>query len=415
MANLFRAWPKDRIAQIFLSLSEPDTVICPISWRVGYEDLAIFSPIKARLRKERLARRKSRAESKSVLSLAERKWQRAYRALEGYLRRGLDFSLECMNFSLDKSILRALDELRPQVMYSVLGTPRLINLASSLSKRYQIPLVPHIMDDWPANFNRTKPTNRILQAFINMKVPEVFRKAPFRFAIGPELSNLLGSRYGVHFEPLMNCVNFDRRQPYDRLPNTGIVNFAYVGGLHSNRMVYFNDIGSALMRLRSRDVHGNIIIYRQNQDLRHGFHLAHPEVMRYATPDEEALLESSSAKIDAFIHVDTFDSAYVDYFRHSLSAKLPWCMAGGVPFLAYGPQDNATMRYIGAQGVGIAVTKRIPIHIENALTALIVDSAMRVAMGKKARQVTLKKHSDKREQDTLRRGLYYATTSYQSG
>jgi hypothetical protein len=415
MANLFRTWPRERIAQIFLAASEPDPAICPKSWRLGYEDLAFFSPVKNRLKKARQGRLEARAGGDRGLPLPEPQSRGAYRVLEDHLRTGLDLALEFFHFSLENSRLRALDDFRPQVIYSVLGTPRVINLASGLSKRYHIPLVPHIMDDWPTNFNRTKRIHHLFQAVTGIKVPALFRKAPFRFAIGPELSEVLGSRYGVHFEPLMNCVNPAQRPPYARRNDNGPVNFAYVGGLHSNRMAYLNDIGLALKRLGGEGIQGRLIIYRQNQEISERVHLEHGEVMRYATTQEEGFLETDQAKVDAFVHVDTFDPAYIDYFRHSLSAKLPWCMAGGVPFLAYGPPDNASMRYIKAQRVGLTVTERSSGLLENALTALIVDPALRLAMGKRARQEALDKHSDKNAQERLRQGLSYAAASCQSG
>ena len=121
-----------------------------------------------------------------------------------------------------------------------------------------------------------------------------------------------------------------------------------------------------------------------------------------ASAAEEALLETEDAGIDAFVHIDTFDATAATYLRFSLSGKVPWYLAAGVPLFAYGAPGLGTMRFLREQRCATIVASRAPELLHKHLKDFVNDGRTRRQLGLRARLVAVERFDARVQREALR-------------
>ena len=132
----------------------------------------------------------------------------------------------------------------------------------------------------------------------------------------------------------------------------------------------------------------------------------HRATVIYTVPPEiEALLETADGRIDAFLHVDTFDPTASAYLRYSLSAKVPWYLAAGAPLFAYGSPELGTLRFLAEHRCAAVVGERDPRSLSDRLREFIQDGAARGRLGGQARLVAAERFDARLQRDAFREVL----------
>ena len=57
-------------------------------------------------------------------------------------------ALDLFTYSISEHTIEEIRNFNPTLIYSNLGSNRIINLCSSLGRELNIPIVPHFLDDW---------------------------------------------------------------------------------------------------------------------------------------------------------------------------------------------------------------------------------------------------------------------------
>ena len=413
MGNLFRGWPLDRIAQIYGSDLEPDRTVCVQSWRLDWlED----SPMPQWLRRQ-VANRRSRRDVTPCGAVpgAPERPQHEPLLLRGWVAGVAKTAFwryaNYAPYAIPQDLYRAVTAFAPDVIYSMLEGRRISGVAFELSKKLSLPLVPHLMDDWLNQ--RPSPTNGLLENPIDrgfhLKTMRLLRDAPVRLVIGAYMAAAYERRYGCQFLPFMNCVDLEER-PVVRIrgDGAGAFRFGFAGGLLLGRAEALIDIIAATESLSAEGMETEIVIYQQGarEALPRG--VLRAPLLRLADAGEEELLETADCGIDAFLHVDTFAETPRKYLQYSMSAKLPWYLAAGVPIFAYGPPELGTMRYFREQQCAVVVVRRDQELLQSRLRSFVNDRPVREVLGAKARHVAEEFFDARVQRDAFRRVLAQA-------
>lgn len=246
--------------------------------------------------------------------------------------------------------LRARD---PDVIHSVLGGARFMRLALAASRELDIPIVPHLMDDWPSTLYSSGELLGLARKVCLKLFAEVLDRSPRILTIGRAMAAEYGVRYGKDCIAVGNSVD-----PADYLAARSETSadeaheLVYVGGLYLGRAAMLRAVARALERVAEP---WRLVVHApaRDVDLLGRDETGHLRVGRDLEPDEVPRRLRSAT---ALLFVESLQPAIAAFTRLSVSTKVPQYLAARRPIVAVGPRGQASIGEL----------------TENASTALVV-------------------------------------------
>jgi hypothetical protein len=315
---------------------------------------------------------------------------------------------EITPYAIPSEIDHAVAAFRPDVIYSYLEGRRITGVALCYAHRLSVPLVPHFMDDWMTT--AASPPSGLLEKWarrdLERKALRVMHAAPVRLAIGEYMADAYERRYAYRFLPFSNCVDLDERRVITmRREDDSAFRFGFTGRLLFSRADALLDVIDALEALDAEGITTELVLYQHEPGEALPDSILRSPLVRLADAREEALLETADCEIDAFLHVDTFEETAGRYLQFSMSAKLPWYLAAGVPLFAYGAGELGTMRFLRDQQCAAVVNRRDWRLLRSRLRDFVQDSIVRQALGARARLVAHEHFDARVQREAFRRML----------
>lgn len=393
LRNLLSALPRDHLAQVFFS-EEGQPYLDGLAgrlYRIPWSRQPLYGPL--RQAKQRFP------DSGSKLPSAGQAGRGRDSGLKQCLRQGLSALADVSPVIADDILRRIVAEFQPDVLYSLMGSGRFMELLLRLSRISRRPIVPHIMDDWPSTIYDAGGLAGVARRVMLGRLRRVFDRSPMILCISKAMRREYQERFGRPCRAFMNCVD------------TGLVDmntvrgesqpfvFCYVGNLEYGRaelVARFLQIASGL-KLR-RSVRLRVYCSDLSAPVQKLLEQSGSVELLGALRDHQ--IRSLRAEVDAFLHFDGFDGEARRFFRLSLSTKIPLYLSAGLPILASGPVEAGTMQWIYELHAGLCVYSSDAKKIGQAIARLVDDSRMRCEMGRRARQAAIDNH-DRAEQSRL--------------
>lgn len=449
MLNLFRGWPADRIAQVYVESSNsipPDGTVCQKYWKI--------SPVNA------LAGILGWPRKCEVLPGADGNLQQVFRELPRWRRalvavaryswsgRFVEPAREMLygvRSLLNPSLTDWIRRFSPEVVYSMLGTVHIIKLSLDVAKEFDLPIVPHFTDDWVTSNYQRCWGGGILRSRMQRHLEGIWRRSPIRLTISESMTEEYARRYGGTYETFVHCVDSSQfspsprrtggdlleREPGNALPaDSGAadhkdhvgysqsnaekfqcqttvrrsVRLLYLGGLHSERWRSLQEIGLALKEIANDGYPCELLIYTQpDASAQFASALMMPPAMRVVGWMPNAQVPELVCRADILIHVESFEPRARQYVALSMSTKIPEYMMAGRCIFAYGPAEVASMKYLARTGAGVTVGVRDTTILRSRLAELVISAEKREQLGAKARTVALDRHEATRERERFRK------------
>jgi glycosyltransferase involved in cell wall biosynthesis len=392
LVNLFQGWPKDRIAQVYDDLNPPCQEICPRAWRVSTDDV----PLDRAVRKM-LGKKVDTVLGKPVVGLpaglgtAKGSGSATPRSA---LRTNAGAWADLLDFRPPKAFWDWIAEFRPEVIYSCLGSIRMMRFVMHISRRFNLPVVPHFMDDWPTTHYASHILAWIPRRALLGNLRKIIAGSPLGMTISEAMAEEYRDRFGIPFEPFMNCVETAAECPAlpENIPGKPL-KMVYVGGLHLNRWQSIRAIGEALLELACEGLRAEIVIHAPERDLTaYAPRFAGIETIRPGGSLPLEQIPPALTSADLLVHVESFDKVSRQYTRLSISTKIPQYMAAGRPIFAFGPAEAASCRYLQSSGCGAVVETQDPRRLAEALRALLADREKRIECGRRGWEQAVRGH-----------------------
>ena len=241
-------------------------------------------------------------------------------------------------------VLQAVEDFQPQVIYTCAATMRIMQIVRALSDRYAIPVVVHLMDDWP----QTIYSSSVLSAPLRQKtlglLKQLYKRSRVSFAVSEGLCEKYEAFSDVPHLPLMNPAVIG--QP-PQLRKTDRPRFLYAGALSLHRDDSLACIAEELCALRKRGIDNEFHIYappsQNTPAMRERFAAYGAQLHDYVSADKVYALCRS---FEVLVFTESFDPSYTRFTRFSLSTKIPEYLAAGVPILAFLPDDLFSRQYL---------------------------------------------------------------------
>ncbi|RDV03180.1 glycosyltransferase [Undibacter mobilis] len=386
-ASLLQGWPKSALATIHNDRAPSPTDTCEQYFVLGPDELDFVFPFNT-LRGIASARTETRREA-------------GFEAPDGALRRPrwMDAGRKILlgdsipeRAHLTSRLTRWINDFRPDLIYTILGSNGMMSLIEQVRARFNIPLVVHIMDDWVSVNHRDGLFAPIERARMTRAVEHAFKAARTCLGISPAMCAAYSERYGRDFIPFQYSLDRTRwgeirksdlavSQPPELLYAGSIFRNAQLDSLIdcAHAVAKLNEAGFPLkLRVATSPANG----------ANFGAQLkVHPNIIvDTAAVDDDAFFRRLAAA-DALVLPVNFDRASVDFIRYSMPTKVPAYLNSGTPIFAYGSLDTAQIQYARDARWGLTVTERSTDKLQAALRRITADMDLRRLLSHTARKV----------------------------
>ena len=294
--------------------------------------------------------------------------------------------LDILPKRVSKASLRKLDNFQPTVIYTLAENISTLKTVYWLSKRYNIPVVIHVMDDVESTqYNSLAVLTPLRKRYLSM-LDKVYRQTVWNLAIGLKMAEEYERRHKVKFSYAMNCIDKLSVVP---LPDYDRQRLVFSGGLHGGRAESLYEIGLVIQNDDVLSKKAQLCIYTSRANMEaYGAKLSDVAVVRDYVPANQIFENLGNA--DILVHVESFDEKEIEYFKFSMSTKIPEYLSVGRPIFCYGPDEIATVAYLVEKKVGIVATNSH--DIKPTLYKLVLDRALRAELGSQAAKIAQEEH-----------------------
>lgn len=229
----------------------------------------------------------------------------------------------------------------PQVIYTVGESVTALRLAYIISCKLDIPIVMHFMDNWKHSIEwASNPLLKNYQKMLTKWCNMCYTRTTECIAIGEKMAAVYEKETGIKHTVVMNSVDV---QSYHCSPREkdGVVRFVYAGGLHLGRNSILLAIGKIIDRICEENGQcAQLSIYTGTENMtlfaEQFSGLKHTQMFA-AIPHEE--IKQVYMKSDVLVHVESDSIEGNEFFRYSVSTKIPEYLSTGRTMLFWGSKE----------------------------------------------------------------------------
>ncbi len=262
----------------------------------------------------------------------------------------------------ENDLFIACRQFRPDVIYfRPVDSEKLFKFAEQVINGFALPLVVHMMDDWPERLKFDDPENFVK---LDSALRRILNTATVRLSICQKMSDAYLERYGLQFVPVANGVDVELAPRKDWSLRMSVSQkrpflIRYMGALAED-MTFDSvvDIARAVSAV-NEELPIRFEIYTMPWCLGKAKSalsgLRGVQVSGLVPAQDYAQCLSDA---DALVIAYNFDSRSVRYIGLSMANKLPEVLASGAAVIAYGPMTAATIAYLEQARCARVVSQR---------------------------------------------------------
>lgn len=290
-----------------------------------------------------------------------------------------------------KDLYDQINCFKPEMIYTCAASIRIMQIANIISEHYGIPIVVHLMDDWPKVLYSSSIVLRPFRKRMKRELARLYDHSDMNFAISEGLCMKYESIFHKKHIPLMNPAII---QPYTSSSrgNEGTVKFLYAGSLSLKRDESLLEIAQILKRLNDEGFTNKFDLYvskkmitKYNCDR---FSVHGVRLHEYVPVERVYDLYSD---YDVLIFTESFDQMVSEFTELSLSTKVPEYLASGNAIFAYVPKNIFSGHYLQSHGLASVVNRKADLYTE--LKRMITNPEYRSLLGRRGYEAAKKSFS----------------------
>ena len=410
MSNLFKGWPKDRLAVASASnlLNNLDISVCENYFQLGYNGKLHPFPLNLVLPRikcgpvtlpgeETLTEQKSPAKSgkfKNIYRLVQRVL--VFLGLYNFLYR----------LKITPEFKEWLGNYNPDIIYSQLETLELIRLVKDIHLVTNKPVAIHIMDDWPSTVNKPGLLYLYWKKILDDEFKEILDQTSVFLSIGDSMSEEYKKRYNKNFIPFHNPIEIEKWLPYSKKDWEIHGNFTilYAGRLGNGVDNTLADIADAVNDLCSS--YANVVFELQTPDISALQKIVKlNEHVKWVHPIDYSELARKFASVDLLVIPFDFDEKSIAFLRFSFSTKIPEYMISGTPVLVYADRQTALVKYALKGEWAYVVTDNNQETLKKSIREIYLDSSLRRQLAERALKIVLQNDNAEVVRENFRKCL----------
>ncbi len=403
LRNLFHGLSQSSLMQLSLQLQPPE-VHTTIDNTVFIDERCIATYLRFCRIAEIVRRRFGSCSGDSVQARARNSVRQL--SIGGRTKSTLSGFLDMTRCRLTPELNERIARFSPTVIYTTGSSIRVHSVANHLAETLGVPIVLHLMDDWPQTIYRSTLMSSLPRAVLMRHLSRTNALSYSNFAISQPLCDKYSKKYAKDYVPLMNpAVDIvDSVVVQDRQ----VVDFVYAGSIGLGRHMSLLDIARAIAEINKPVRRAQLSLYipvaQNTSEVRAEFEMFGCSVHGYLPVAE---LHRRFSAADVLIHVESFSVEHREFTRLSLSTKIPECMGAGKPILAYLPRDLYGDMYIRDRQCGVVVND--PESLSDGILSLVGSPELRARLASHGLQAARAEHSAVVVREKLRKALVGAS------
>ncbi len=396
MMSLFSAFDKTELCQLYIYPTVPDTDLCGAYYRITDKDVLRFYT-RFRVRGKEISPDLSFHEMFENSEDEPRYRTPKNKKSSRILARDLMWKLaKWYNKDLEDWLRRE----APTLIWVAPGISGfLYDIVLKISKKFSLPVVSYICDDYYFTPSPKEPWGRICFAHLRGKIQKLMRKTNRLVVICPELKEAYGQVFLPTADVIMtgSTLSLVHRDGEKSEPTT----ISFFGNIRCDRYKSLADVGRALDEInREKATAYQLKIYsaEKNAEILSAFDgIESIELCEFVTGDA---FDKALSRADYLLHVEAFDEANIAGVRYSVSTKIADSLASGIPLIAYAPAQVASMQHLIKNQCALTILH--PEDLKSMLTAILEDRKAGEQIVKNALAVAAKDHCAQRNSEKMR-------------
>lgn len=271
------------------------------------------------------------------------------------LRQFVALQTDLSRICLTKKDMQEIRAFAPEVIYTLGGGVASLKMAYRLSRKLRIPIVMHFMDNWRHCIQweenpLLKHYKKQLRGYCN----RCYQRSNGCIAISPKMAEVYTEETGIPHSTVMNAVNVSDFYTAPR-PGDGVFRFVYAGGLHLGREKGLYRIAEAIREVAAeKNKAAEFLIYTSPENIAaYQDAFREFEEVRFLPAVPHDGIRKVFAGADFLVHTESNDLMKNEFFRYSISTKIPEYLASGRPVLFFGPSDIYLYTFLTEAGVAV--------------------------------------------------------------
>ncbi|WP_321438127.1 glycosyltransferase [uncultured Bacteroides sp.] len=248
-----------------------------------------------------------------------------------------------------------LDKFKPESVFLSFSDDYFISqIAFYVAKRYNIPIVSSIGDDYIFNLHFSlNPIYLLYKLTYRSHIRKVLAHKGSAIYISNKIRNKYNKEFGLDGETVY-LASTTTRKPFASV-NMEKPLVTYFGNIRMGRNYSLNDIGYALGKINTNY---KLEVYSGEKDPNvYGIFRDNPNIIYGGTiPYEE--VQNKMVSSDITVIVEGFKKEDIDWSRYSLSTKAADALASGVTILTYGSQKCGIIEYMQSTEASFVCTEK---------------------------------------------------------
>ena len=393
LSNLFRDWPKDRLANAIDSKMVDDIEsdeICNNFYRLGIRE-------KKTLRFFSFLQKKYQSGPYHIVSAVETANQlnkgtsvSVRTKLINYFFRFLRFIgiyQMLYKYELSEELTAWIKDFNPDYIYTQLSNRELIHFTNDLIELTNARLAIHIMDDWPATIGKEGLMGNYWHKKISTEFKELLDKATVLMSISEGMSMEYFKRYQHEFIAFHNPIDVNHWTQFSKKNtdiNTQNVNVLYAGRIGLGTSFSVIEIAEAIEELNKEGQHISFQIQTTSVSPEVKTSLQSFRCVSFNPVIEYNKLPAVFSSADLLVLPIDFDKKGIDFLRYSMPTKVSEYMVSATPILLYCSKEVSLYNHAKKYGWAYICAEKDIAMLKSSLMKLIYDADSRKVISKTA-------------------------------
>ncbi len=364
LSNLFYNWPKDKIAIANSDLTMTQEC-CGMHYIIGNDETKKEWPFNLFQENIESGIRKNcgNIRETEILNNLDRRKHLFKKELKNIIKSILNYLglfLVINKIYLSKKFLLFIKEFKPEIIYTHLASLELINFMLEIHKRTSIPIVVHIMDDWPKLLNRSGLLGVYWNYYTDLKFKVLLKKTTLNLAISDAMVEEYSRRYGTEWYAYHNIIQPDVDQNEfeigvdNIIPPKNIFKIAYFGRIgvaNQKSLLEFSEVINILSN--TYDIFFNI--YSPDGDKMNKNHYKNVTIK---TTVEYKKVHSEMSQYNLLLLPLDFNKQSILFTKFSMPTKAIDYLYSGTPILIYAPKETAIVKFAKDNEIAYCITEK---------------------------------------------------------
>lgn len=298
---------------------------------------------------------------------------------------GLD--LFFFRYCLSVELKRWIEEASPDYLYAVLSTRHSIRFASDVVKEFNIPLIIHIMDDWPTVIGNNTLFPNYWNKIVNNEFKQLVDISYRRLAISEKMAIEYNTRFGGEWNffhnpvSLLNWEKFQINQISLSKNKYRIGYFGRIGKANEQSIRLFIDVVKSGKLSSPVEFHLYTNNINNNENVENV--IFHPFI-------DNNLMPSTITSFDFLLLPISFLDSDVLFAKYSIPTKLSEYLISGVPVIILAPRGIALSEFVIKNNCSLSINTDNINEIIQELNDFIIDPKIQNIYSKNGKSVALK-------------------------